>query len=295
MRTLVDNLSDESIERRIKNGFGQGEGSYYKPWLEVSNVSSKGRSARIFNPKLNRKMTCFSDLESRVCNSLIWQDNVIDIREQFPLLPRSETQDIAKQLGVRHPRACYAEFDLVMTTDFLVRKQDSNSEVVEALYVKYEKDLDQNIKEKVAQRNKEKLLIEKEYWRRRGVEFHIITEKNVSKIRTDNISRLLSEYNTPIPDEYSEETINNFIVRELISHPEVSISAYANILSYRLSIEESYAWRLFYRSMARKKIPALIDKEKLIGTNYVSQVIDFEELKKCYLEGAERKIAGEIK
>ncbi len=90
----------EDFQRALKNKYGLGSGSSYKPWLRVQDVPSQGNSAKIQGLKTGREHhllseneTCFFYL-SEFCNS------VIDIREQFPLLPLDVTQKIAAALGV---------------------------------------------------------------------------------------------------------------------------------------------------------------------------------------------------
>lgn len=56
-----------------------------------------------------------SDLELAVFLSLEWESSVLDIREQFPLLP-SDTRQIAIDSGIKHP--VIRGVDQVMSTDF---------------------------------------------------------------------------------------------------------------------------------------------------------------------------------
>lgn len=51
------------IEKWIKEGRGSGVGSEYKPWLNIQDVSSKGRSTRLKGIKTNRQHEFLSDLE----------------------------------------------------------------------------------------------------------------------------------------------------------------------------------------------------------------------------------------
>jgi hypothetical protein len=96
--------TEEKIEQMIRDGRGQGEGKDYLPWLQVGDFSSQGRSHRVNGIKINRIHHFFSDLEQQYYYILMWQDDVIDIREQFPLLPVSHTESIAEELGVKHPQ-----------------------------------------------------------------------------------------------------------------------------------------------------------------------------------------------
>lgn len=91
------------IEKWIKEGRGSGVGSEYKPWLKIQDVASKGRSTRLKGIKTNRQHEFLSDLERNYFYLTEYSDVVVDIREQFPLLPLEETIVIADELGIKHP------------------------------------------------------------------------------------------------------------------------------------------------------------------------------------------------
>ena len=99
-------LTDRNIKRMIKEGRGQGEGVDYIPWLASRDVPSLGRSTEGKGWKSGRIHHFLSDLETKYFYQLEWADNVIDIREQFPLLDEfgsyGETMEIAKQIGVKY-------------------------------------------------------------------------------------------------------------------------------------------------------------------------------------------------
>lgn len=80
-----------NIEKLIKEGRGQGHGSDYKPWINIQDVPSLGRVSRIKGIKTNRQHEFLSDLERNFFYLLEYSNNVVDIREQFPLLPLEET------------------------------------------------------------------------------------------------------------------------------------------------------------------------------------------------------------
>lgn len=51
------------VEQWIKEGRGSGIGSEYKPWLNIEDVSSQGRSTRLRGIKIKRQHEFLSDLE----------------------------------------------------------------------------------------------------------------------------------------------------------------------------------------------------------------------------------------
>lgn len=57
-------LDEKKIARFKKEGRGTGRGKDYKPWLKIQDVSSLGRSTRVFCFKTGREHHCLSDLET---------------------------------------------------------------------------------------------------------------------------------------------------------------------------------------------------------------------------------------
>lgn len=87
---------------------------------EIQDVSSLGRSTRLKGIKTARQHEFLSDLERNYFYLTEHSDFVIDIREQFPLLPSEETIVIADELGIEHPTNPKTGETIVMTTDFLL-------------------------------------------------------------------------------------------------------------------------------------------------------------------------------
>ena len=135
MATGYIKWTDKKIAEREKDGFGCGKGADYKPWLEVAMVSSHGRSRRVWSPKTGRVHHLLSDIEFLLFLVLEWVLSISDIREQYPL-DRDVTQDVARQLGIRHP--CYPGTNVptVMTVDFLATRVRDGKEGLEAYNAK---------------------------------------------------------------------------------------------------------------------------------------------------------------
>jgi TnsA endonuclease N terminal/TnsA endonuclease C terminal len=150
-------VTKESIRRRIGEGYGQGEGGDYKPWIVVQSFSSLGRVHRLKGWMSGRIHHLLSDNERKVFLSYQWSRRVIDIREQYPLFPIEETWEIAKSLGVRHAADRCTRCPIPMTTDLLLTIHETNRYRFHPRSVKYLKDLSD-------QRTLEKLEIERRYW-----------------------------------------------------------------------------------------------------------------------------------
>lgn len=133
--------NEKTVQRFIAEGRGKGLGVDYKPWLTVSDLSSIGESRRVPGLKIGREHQLLSEVEFKLFLLLEWSADVIDIREQFPL-DRDLTQEIAAELGIRHP--CYSgtHCPFVMTVDMLVTRRIDGKEVIEAFDAKRAEDVE---------------------------------------------------------------------------------------------------------------------------------------------------------
>src|SRR2546421_193838 len=165
---------------RSKEGRGIGTGADYTPYLVVHDVPSNGLASRVWGWKATRVHHLLSRLELKFFYTLEWRQDVIDIREQFPL-DLGETLVIADRLGVRHPRDPKTKDYVVMTSDFVitVRKGFGSEELIRT--VKYEE-------EREKARAKEKLEIERVYWEEvRGLDWGVVTEKDIDATLAANV------------------------------------------------------------------------------------------------------------
>ena len=170
-----------NIEQKLKEGRGTGIGEYYKPWIKIQEVPSKGRSTRVKGVKVKRQYELLSDMERDFFYLLEFSDDVVDIKEQYPLLPREETMEIALELGFEHPKDPMSGEPIVMTTDFLITVKDGESFYDVARTIKSKDDL-------LERRINEKFEIERRYWKKRELDWAIVTENEINKIVANNIS-----------------------------------------------------------------------------------------------------------
>ncbi|PPS28709.1 transposase [Pseudomonas amygdali pv. morsprunorum] len=170
----------EIVERWLKAGFGQGVGAVYKPFMYVRDVPSQGTSSMVHSRLTGRVHHYLSRQEFKVHLHAEYSKNVIDIREQFALLPRDETLDLAHELGIKHPKFPTTNTPTILTTDLLLSVNGDAAQEEIAISVKLKKDL--------TPRALEKLLIEKTYWNRRGCRWILATEDSISSIRVKNLA-----------------------------------------------------------------------------------------------------------
>jgi hypothetical protein len=210
------------IQRWIKKGKGQGRGRDYQPWLRVRDVSSSGLSSRIKGWTSERIHHLLSEIETNYFYCLEWADRVIEVREQFPLLPLDETLAIAKECGIEHPsyRPLHGKtkVPIVMTTDFLITTKDGLTSPNHARTVKPASELADG-------RVIEKLELERRYWQRRYVDWGIVTERDIPKTPAKNIHWIHNLYDLTDCGVSLEQVRNVRIILE----PQLTVAAEARI------------------------------------------------------------------
>jgi len=171
---------------KIKQKRGTGHFEDYKPWININELSSTGTASVIKDWKHGRGVQCMSQAELMYYLLLRWDDDNIDITEQYPL-PPEETDRIADSFGFRRPAH-------IMTTDFVCWNPGMKPH---AYAVKTSLDL--------PKRKKELLMIEREYWKRHDVPFNILLKENVNAVLANNIRLVTRFYNeSAVFDHYSE-------------------------------------------------------------------------------------------
>lgn len=156
---------------------GTGVGKDYIPYISTAKLNSLGTTSVIRDWKTGRGVHCLSQGEAYWYYVLRWDDDNMDIREQYPLNVE-ETNRIAEANGFRPPQ----NGRFVMTTDFLVTKADNT-------FHAYSVKTDRNL----SRRSLELLCIEKIYWESRGIPFTLLFKVDVNKILATNI-RLVTEF-----------------------------------------------------------------------------------------------------
>lgn len=193
----------EQIERKIKKGVGLGTLKRYEPWIKTHDISSRGRTTRIKSWKTERVHHLLSDNEIAYFLLLEWNEDVVDIREQFPLLPVEITVDIADTIGVKHPTNPKTKEAVVMTTDFLITIRRNNKVSDIARTLKYACDLDNY-------RTIEKFEIERKFWASQGIDWGIVTEKEINAVMADNIKELHQSYWLNDDPSFSQKNVDTF-------------------------------------------------------------------------------------
>ena len=156
----------DDYKRSLKGKYGLGEGKSYKPWLRVQDVKSKGIRSQILGLTTQRIHHTLSSIETEFFYLAEFSDQIIDIREQFPLFPLDLSIKIAKSLNINHPTHPETDTPIIITTDFLLTMKKANEIAYKAISVKPEGNL-------VDLRVLEKQEIERVWWELLGINYSI--------------------------------------------------------------------------------------------------------------------------
>lgn len=229
--------NQEVYNKMLKEGYGQGTGVDYKPWISIYDFSSQGRVARIKGKKIDRIFHLLSSIESSMFYILQWDDSVKDIREQYPLLSVNETIDISENLGIKHPVDNKTGVAYVVTTDFLVTRLIEGKEIMLAYAIK-------PIGELSKQRVIDKLKIEETFWAKRSIKWQLVTDMDINRTMVSNIKwffeaydieRLINPKNvnqmTEILYSFIQENTDKSAIRSVIELDEVYDVEQGNFLT----------------------------------------------------------------
>jgi hypothetical protein len=216
--------TEKKISKMQADGVGKGKRSDYVPWIQVKDVSSRGRSRRIWSPKTRRTHHLLSDVEYQLFVALEWQLDIVDIRERYPL-DRGITQDIARSLGIAHPYYRGTQIPTVMTVDFLVTVERGHEAGLVAYNAK-------TAGEAEDERSLLKLEIQREYFQRIDVEHHVVFDCDIPRQNVANIGDIRE---APLrPDEleprpgYFTDLCRRMLHDMPVHPPTLSLEAYCS-------------------------------------------------------------------
>lgn len=191
-------MRNKSTKTKQKLKMGTGDGADYKPYLQVGEFGSMGTCSCIVDYKTGRTVHTFSQAEAMMWYILRWDDENLDIKEQYPL-PVEETVRIARQNNFAHPFR-NGEYS-VLTSDFYVKRKDRQFVI--------------SIKTDINEKMYKNLLIEKLYWNSIDVPWYLQFKKDINETEFINIKSVVRYYNcTYFPDEIT--FLKFLIARKLI-------------------------------------------------------------------------------
>lgn len=258
-RTSSRRITQDWIDKRIASGVGQGVREQYRPWIKVRSIASLGSSHIVPGLKVQRAHHLLSKAEFHFHLILEHDPAVIDIREQYPLLPQAETHSIACSLGYRPVLYPRTNIPHVFTTDFVITLlRGDGSEKVIARTVKYRTEITE-LSPKSRARLLEKLAIEKLYWSRREVDWKLVLYERLSPVHIKNLVKLRSHafVLAAIASERNFQKVAEFIDE---SRPdEIPLRLLISKLSKALFMDYKVAKSLFFHMLWQRRL--LIDFE----------------------------------
>lgn len=242
-------MDEAKIARFEKEGRGRGSGANYLPWLMIQDVPSSGRRSRVFTSLTGREHHLLSDIETAVFFVLLWNDAVVDLREQFPL-DRAETRRIAAELGVPHPKDPHTDVDIVMTLDLLVDVRTATGTLCIPVSSKSFEDLENT-------RTLEKLEIERRYSQKRWGGWHLMTNRDYSKQYVQNLRWVhemssLQDLEAPHPQYWTD--CCNFVLHALRASPGKSLRGALDAAEFNCHLRSGDALTAFRHLLATKKV-----------------------------------------
>lgn len=208
--------SNVKILKYLKEGRGQGIGADYLPWTMTHDYSSLGRATRLKGIKIPRIFHLQSDIQYRAFLLFEYQTSVIDIRETYPLLDVMETIE-HDDLRFDKYRDKERNEPYVITTNFLLtlKDEDGNEKFI-ARTVKNTSELKRKI-------TWEKLEIERRYWSEKGIEWKVITEKQLPRQLAKNLEWIRETLLEGSGEELDKEALSAYLLSELYNHEDLPV------------------------------------------------------------------------
>lgn len=253
---MIREWNETTINRFLKEKRGQGTGKDYKPWLQVQDISSKGRSTRIFCQTNQRVLHLLSDLQLHYFYLLEFDDQVIDIREQYPLLDFHDQNisiddELAKKLFDSKTQVPH-----IFTVSFLVTRKGKNGDpFYQARVIKQSQELE---KKATLQR----LELQRRYFCKKGIDFGIVTEKEINKQLARNIGWALNSYDI---QDYPDLTSNSAVLKadmlRYLSDPSENFQKIFSRLEKNYQLKEGLGLILFKHLVAIKEVKMDLSKK----------------------------------
>ena len=242
--------NENVYQRYIHEGRGQGIGLKYKPWLTVRDFPSLGMVSRVKGQTTGRIYHLMSGLETSLFYLLDWSENVIDIREQYPMMEISKAIEIAERANIRYPYDAKSGFPYVMTCDFYV--ETTNGATV--ISVKPSSEL-------AKMRVREKLEIERRYWTSKGVQWELVTEHEINYVKARNLEWLSQSYDLSHfgLDAELQVMCTNFFLSTYTSFSD-SLCAMFDILENTFGLPKGMGLNIYKHLACHKVITLDIDK-----------------------------------
>lgn len=233
-------------------------GSEYRPY-ETVRIPTRGKASRVPGLKTGRLHHVLSSIELRCFYLLEWLPHVVDIREQFAL-PLPETEAIAEELGVKHPTIPETGAHKRMSSDFVVTVTGPDGERDIVRSVKPSEELG-------SKRTLEKLEVERRYWIRRGVEWKLVTERDLPADLVRNIEWVhpyTAASSLSVPTE-QVDWLTQRLEEQLRREPTRAVAVVCSEIDERAGFEPGTHFALVRHALANRRWPVDMNTE-IVGS-----------------------------
>lgn len=242
--------NETTYRKYIREGRGQGSLQSYRPWITIQDFPSRGMVSRVKGATTGRIHHFVSNNELNLFYLLDWSDEILDIREQFPLLDLQHVIEIADKAQIRYPYDTRSGFPYVLTSDFFLETVRG----FEVITVKETPDLKRP-------RVREKLEIERRYWQEKSIKWRIVTEKEINVIKAKNIEWLSQAKDLDyfdIPNESKGLCIEYFMSQFLVL--QVPLGDLFHDVEQRFHLKQGVGLNIYKYLVYSKQIQADISK-----------------------------------
>ena len=272
MAKRSNDWDSNKLNRWIKEGRGQGEGKEYKPWLTVQDFPSMGRVTRVFGWTTQRIHHFFSDTQLKYFYLLDWEEKVIDIREHYPLIDLEVVLNDISDLRLDKFIDRKTKETYILTTTFLITLLNSDGQKsFAARSIKYASELSKKS-------TIEKLEIERRYWKVQGIDWGIVTNKDINDVRAKNIEWVHSVMNSDDCNGLSKAEFDDLfdgILYRFIDNKQ-SIKNIIAGFEKDYSLDVGMGLLLFKRLVAEKRI--VLDMDKPINLSQTGKSVYIPEI-----------------
>ncbi|MBC8587621.1 TnsA endonuclease C-terminal domain-containing protein [Paratissierella segnis] len=272
MAKRSNDWDSNKLNRWIKEGRGQGEGKEYKPWLTVQDFPSMGRVTRVFGWTTQRIHHFFSDTQLKYFYLLDWEEKVIDIREHYPLIDLEVVLNDISDLRLDKFIDRKTKETYILTTTFLITLLNSDGQKsFAARSIKYASELSKKS-------TIEKLEIERRYWKVQGIDWGIVTNKDINDVRAKNIEWVHSSMTTDGNNGFQKAEFDDLFDGLLYRFINTKQSIKNIIVGFEkdYSLDVGMGLLLFKRLVAEKRI--VLDMDKPINLSQTGKSVYIPEI-----------------
>ncbi len=267
---MIREWNETTIKRFLMEKRGQGTGKDYKPWLQVQDIASKGRSTRIFGHTTQRVYHLLSDMQLYYFYLLEFDDHVTDIREQYPLL---DFHDMNIQVDEELTKKLFdtkTQVPHIFTVSFFVTRKGENGEpYYQARIIKQSQELEKNA-------TLQRLELQRRYFEKKGIDFGIVTEKEINKQLARNIGWALNSYDI---QDYPLLTLNlPHLKRDIVQYLSNKSDTFQGIFSRlerEYSLDEGLGLILFKHLIAHKEVSMDLSRKIYLTNKIENYHIEF--------------------